>query len=431
MKILNLIRPSLFIFIIVFCVIGPTRVSQVFASNLITLSNGQVQCADPADRPYCIPEQELFSDLVVNIADNGEVSGQLTKPISFEHAGREGTSESFSGSASIDIMGSYDYYTRTITGKFDYKANLTYIVQRSSGDSDPLSRTSDYSKKPFTGKVDEDSLTIDFNKLFNVTYTSIPTSGSIGKLDEEMDDWDIESGAAENERNSKIETGLINAALGDAVFSDMFGQVEVNIPQSDGTYDEEDWTFGKLDGKTLPVGTHIKTSDKSGITLRFGQLTINLGPDSELIISPVPGQPGSFELIWGNLKANVNKMIKGESLDIEMSQSVVGIKGTIFVLEETKEKSTLKVIEGTVSFKSKTDGSEETVNAGEIISADQNGLASKTTFDISAENSYWDSMQETAVKPGFQLDNNLIYAGIAILIIGVSGTTFLIGKRKK
>ncbi len=431
MKILNLKRSSLIIFSIVFCVIGPANLSHVFASNLITLTNGQVQCADPADRPYCIPEQELFSDLVINIADNGEVSGELTKPISFEHAGRNDGIESFSGTASINIRGSYDYYTRTITGKFDYKANLTYIVQRSSGDSDPLSRTSDYSEKPFTGKVDGDSLTIDFNKSFNVTYTGIPASGSIGKLDEEMDDWAVESGAAENERNSKIETGNIDAALGEAVFSDMFGQVEVNTPQSDGTYDDEDWTFGKLNGKTLPVGTHIKTSDKSGATLRFGQLTINLGPESELIISPVPGQPGSFELLWGNLKANVNKMIKGESLDFETSQSVVGIKGTIFVLEETKEKSILKVIEGTVSFKSKADGSEETVSAGEIISADKNGLAPKTTFDISAENSYWDTMQPSTVTPASQPDNILIYAGIAILVIAVSGTAFMIGKKKK
>lgn len=58
--------------------------SLVHATNAMNLSAGQVVCKSPQDRPYCVPEQEIFSDLVLSIAENGEVSKQ--RSISFEHA---------------------------------------------------------------------------------------------------------------------------------------------------------------------------------------------------------------------------------------------------------------------------------------------------------------------------------------------------------
>src|SRR3989344_1332940 len=50
-------------------------------------------------------------------------------------------------------------------------------------------------------------------------------------------------------------------------FSDLYGQVEVIIPNPDGTYDEDaDWNLAKIDME-LPPGTRIKVSEESGLML--------------------------------------------------------------------------------------------------------------------------------------------------------------------
>lgn len=212
----------------------------------------------------------------------------------------------------------------------------------------------------------------------------------------------------------------------------MFGQVEVNVPQPDGSYDEEDWTFAKLDGKTLPPGTRIKTSGKSGAMLNFGPNTFYMGAESELEIVNDPAQPGQVELLFGNLKANVKKMMKDGSMEIEMSQAVAGIKGTVFVLSDDNNTSSLKVIEGVVSFKSKKSGLAETITAGETIMADANGLGNKVRFDIDEENAKWqDSAEKKPVANSPQQnDPRWNYAFWIPLLAAVIGGAWVVKKRK-
>lgn len=68
-----------------------------------------------------------------------------------------------------------------------------------------------------------------------------------------------------------------------------------------------------------------------------------------------------------------------------MSQAVAGIKGTTFVCEETGSSSILKVIDGTVTFTSKTNGEETLVHAGEMVTATAEGLQEPVEFDIASE----------------------------------------------
>lgn len=192
----------------------------------------------------------------------------------------------------------------------------------------------------------------------------------------------------------KVET------FGNARFNDLYGQVEINVPQPDGTYDEEAWDTAELDSE-LPPGTHIKVSNKSGLILTFPdtQTDIIVGPNTEIVlVSAKDEKEGHLQLLWGKLKANVKKMMKDGSLEVEMSQAVAGIKGTTFVLEETKKQSTLKVIEGSVAFKSKINGQEEMVNAGETLVSDKNGFSNKTTFDVASEKATWDALKKNASK---------------------------------
>ncbi len=66
--------------------------------------------------------------------------------------------------------------------------------------------------------------------------------------------------------------------------------------------------------------------------------------------------------------------LKDGSMQIGMSQAVAGIKGTVFVVEETGTTSTLKVLEGNVTLQSKVSGKQAQVSAGQMISASASGL---------------------------------------------------------
>lgn len=216
---------------------------------------------------------------------------------------------------------------------------------------------------------------------------------------------------------------------GSARFNDLYGQVEVNIPNPDGTFDDEKWDFAKIDME-LPPGTRIKVSEKSGLLLTFPntQTDIIVGPDTEIILVSGAPQESAIQMLWGNLKANVQKMMKDGTMKIEMSQAVAGIKGTVFSLEDTKDKSTIKVMEGSVEFKSKATGKTEMVNAGETLSADTNGLGQKTTFDPIAEEKQWQKLVDGIKKTNIDIPNNknIIYILGGIIIIATVIGSFLI-----
>ena len=76
-----------------------------------------------------------------------------------------------------------------------------------------------------------------------------------------------------------------------------------------------------------------------------------------------------------------------------MDQAVAGIKGTTFVVSNTAEVSSIKVIEGTVEFKSLATGKIEIVGAGEKVAATSAGLSPKEQFDVSAESAAWEKVR--------------------------------------
>ena len=119
----------------------------------------------------------------------------------------------------------------------------------------------------------------------------------------------------------------------------------------------------------------------------------HMGPESKVILSYNDEKRSVLRIIAGKIKANVQRMLKDGTMDVEMSQAVAGIKGTIFVVEETGAESTLKVIEGLVEFTSKETGLVEMVGAGEGMTATKKGLQKKFTFDVEKENKIWENAQ--------------------------------------
>lgn len=334
--------------------------------------------------------------------EQGKASGtlgigdeQLTVTIDFWNVGEIGGSEY--GEASVDIG-----CTQKTIG--DWKC---------TADDNPP-QTGSFSGGP-NGKiiingntiqlVNGNKFTSDMEKTFQATVEN-PEIFSKYR-------WNMDESAEE----SKLEDSGVR-------FSDLSGQVEVLIPLPDGSYDEEAWNLAKLD-MVLPVGTRIRTEEDTQVILSFPDMTtFTMGSETQVMLSSPKSQDTALKLLWGNLMVNVKKMMKDGSMEVEMSQAVAGIKGTIFTLEETKDKSTIKVIEGAVSFTSKISGKIEMVNSGEALTADTNGLGQKTTFDPTEEEKQWQELADGIKKtnPNILGSKNTFYilGGIIIsaIIIG-------------
>ena len=174
-----------------------------------------------------------------------------------------------------------------------------------------------------------------------------------------------------------------------ARFSGMHGQVEV-LRAGAGP---DDWEIAHLDD-VLNVGDHIKTTEDADCILSFADIsTFVMKEESEVIILAPPDKEGKWDLVTGNIWVNVKKMMKDGSMEIDLNQAVAGIKGTIFVASTTKTSSTLKVIEGSVLFRSKANGKPVMVSSGESVTATKTGLSAKTRFDIAAISKEWDDVR--------------------------------------
>jgi S-layer protein (TIGR01567 family) len=126
--------------------------------------------------------------------------------------------------------------------------------------------------------------------------------------------------------------------------------------------------------------------------------TFIMKPESEVIIDTPQERESKWKLICGKIRANVKRMMKDGTMEVPMSQAVAGIKGTTIVCEETGRSSSLKVLEGSASFKSKATNEEILLNAGEMATATPSGLSAPESFDVEAENESWmEHIAETEV----------------------------------
>lgn len=198
--------------------------------------------------------------------------------------------------------------------------------------------------------------------------------------------------------------------LGSISISDMSGDVEIQQPG------EDSWDFANLGvvGFQTDGGT-IRTGAESYVLISFADMSsMVLGPESEVTFIKSDPTESKLKLVYGNLMANIKRMIKDDELYVEMNQAVLGIKGTVFVCEENGEESTLKVLEGTVEFTDKN-GRIAIVTAGEKISADSYGMKPVDEFNVQQEQETWDSLQK---KENAQSGSILVIVFAIVLIAG-------------
>ncbi|MBX7170336.1 MAG: FecR domain-containing protein [Pyrinomonadaceae bacterium] len=167
----------------------------------------------------------------------------------------------------------------------------------------------------------------------------------------------------------------ISTKIGSGVrFGGVSGQVEVW--HEDET--ENDSKIAKID-TVLYEGDHIKTAEDATCIISFADMsTFVMKPESEIILAKTNESESKLKLVFGNIIANVKKIIKDGSMEVDCDQAVAGIKGTKFELWELGQKigTTLRVEEGTVEFRHKTSGKIIMVSSGQIVSATPSGFVS-------------------------------------------------------
>lgn len=181
---------------------------------------------------------------------------------------------------------------------------------------------------------------------------------------------------------------------------------------------------------TLYEGDSIRT-DASGAIAITSDLKgwIILGTNSNFIVSK--DENGKNIIIrQGSARFNIGKSENNNQnvLTVKSKYGNAKITGTDFIIISDDDKSILKVISGKIDFTSTVTDDIITVNSGESVVATEKGLEDKTTFDIQAEEKYWDDFKTGFDTDGvtsnrdfmsnlqYQLDNGKI-PGILIFLI--------------
>jgi|GEM_PF-6836021 len=180
-------------------------------------------------------------------------------------------------------------------------------------------------------------------------------------------------------------------------FSDLGGDVTIRRwnPKT-GDFDE---FMAKLN-QPLLWGDEIITSDDSEALLTFPDLSSFTQTSETRIYLPYPYKDESnLQLLWGNIKINAEHMLKYGTMKVEMSQAVMGIKGTVVTCSESRAGSEVRVLEGAVTFTHRRTGENTTLEAGQCQLATRSGFEAVRSFDVDKERTNWAEI-ERSTPPG-------------------------------
>lgn len=146
-------------------------------------------------------------------------------------------------------------------------------------------------------------------------------------------------------------------------FNDWYGQVMIR-PDCD-----EDDAYEFIDYDTVIYeDDRIKTEEESVAILGLEDMsTYVIKPNSILIIHTEEPNVPKWKMLVGSMLTNIKKMTEGKSLEVEMSQCICGIKGTIFAVQETGKESRVWLLIGKASVKNKKTGKKTVLKEGQKV----------------------------------------------------------------
>ena len=161
-------------------------------------------------------------------------------------------------------------------------------------------------------------------------------------------------------------------------FNDFYGEVKMRPNWKD----DDSYEFVDLDSPIYEC-YRIKTEEDSGAILGLEDMsTYVIKPESIIIIRTEEKKTSKFELLVGSIWGNIKKMAEGKSIDVEMSQCVAGISGTIVAYEEKNGVSSVYLFAGKVDVTSKKTKKKQVLQPGQTTSVGKDGKIVVKKFDI-------------------------------------------------
>ncbi len=168
-----------------------------------------------------------------------------------------------------------------------------------------------------------------------------------------------------------------------ARFADLSGEVTIAS-----CYDLENGSIAEMD-MVIETGSIIRTEGDSVAIISFADNTSFVMKPFTTVYIEFPGTQGKLSLLAGKIWANVKQAAETGYFPVIMNQAVTGTKGTTFVVEETGQLSTLKVLEGEMYFRSLVTGESVDVITGQSVGANSSGLTEIVAFDVGQEAAQW------------------------------------------
>jgi hypothetical protein len=357
----------------------------------------------PIDKTY----QIIFANTLIQVRD-GKFSESQNTGISF----RMSEAQRFTGTGSLTISGVYEKEIGKISGTYQIFTDVADVYQL----KEATWHTEGWSKMTesgtFQGQVVNDYVVLNFScKKANEEDYNKNARGEEERKTKDKCAYSFHKVAfrvapvvklSNNEEKTEENTEYLD--YGDPAFDEVDYEGKVfskpkrlidSGARFAGLTGQVDIVFnGKRRpakmGDVIPVSAVIVTEEDSSAIISFIDMsTFVVKPETNIIVSAPPEKDSKLKLVAGKIWANVKKMAKDGTMEVEMNQAVAGIKGTTFVCEEKDGKSVLKVIEGVVDFKSKAKEEAVKVNAGEMVEATTNGLSEIAKFDIAEESESW------------------------------------------
>lgn len=174
-------------------------------------------------------------------------------------------------------------------------------------------------------------------------------------------------------------------------FNELYGEVSKRC-----NFDDDDaYEYAEIDN-VIYEDDRIRTKEESGAILGLENMsTYEMKPESILIIHAEENNTSKLEMVFGSIVGNIKKMWEGKSIELEMSQCVSGIKGTIVAFEETGKESRVWLLAGAVDVKSKKTGKVTKLKPGQRSVTGTNGVVQVKSFNI----------EEGAKKFGISMDD--------------------------
>lgn len=222
----------------------------------------------------------------------------------------------------------------------------------------------------------------------------------------------------------------VSLAKGTAIpapqLSNIKGTVEILLPTGlnklgQETYDTKAWKPANSI-KEFPIGTIIKTAEKSSVLITFGEaMTLELAASTQFKLGYAQ-QKHVYQLELGRVLVNMPKSLDDVTFDI-MRARCKGQSG-LFAMEFDGYTSTLKVLEGTVEMVATFNEAAELVTKGQTLSVADGAFENLQSFDVPKERASWKTLDGGT-------DTTLVILLIVAAVVVLCALVFVFRKNKR